>query len=141
MEIVFLNPVGWFFSQGISADEIQISCGLAQYKIKQGIINSNVFFIDGPKLLIRGKEQINLANETINSIYHLQKKNILSNAILPVSFDSDVPIKVTGHLANPTVEQAPLDSIEAKANRYVFAPIATVPREILGAVLDILGDG
>ena len=132
--------MGWFFSQGISANEIHISCGLAQYKIKHGIINSEVFFIDGPKLLIRGKEQINLANETINSIYHLQKKNILNHAMLPAVFDTDVPIKVSGHLANPTVEQAPLDSIESKANRYIFAPVATVPREVLGAVLDIFED-
>ena len=59
LELVFLNPLGWLFSYGISEDKIHITCGLADYEIKQGIIRSKVFFVDGPKLLIRGNTKIN----------------------------------------------------------------------------------
>jgi uncharacterized protein involved in outer membrane biogenesis len=74
-ELVFLNPLGWLFTYGIGDNKINISCGLAHYQIKQGIISSKVLLIDGPKLLIRGIEEINLARETINSLYNLEKKN------------------------------------------------------------------
>lgn len=140
-EIVFLNPMGWIFSQGIFfADEIQISCGLAQYKIKQGIIKSKILLVDGPKVLIRGKEEINLGRETINSFYNLQKKNIFSNALLPEAFSSNVPIIVRGNLVAPTVEQAPIEEVESQVGRYIFAPVATIPREVIGTVLDLFDD-
>jgi len=140
LEVVFLNPMGWIFSKGFSANEFQISCGLARYEIKQGIIRSKILLIDGPKLLIRGNEEINLANETINSLYNMQKKNVFETHMLPSFFTSSVPIRVSGDLANPTVEQAPLDSIEAKVDRYIFAPVVTIPQEVFGTMLDILDD-
>ena len=140
LEVVFLNPMGWVFSKGIVANEIYISCGLARYEINEGVIKSKVLLIDGPTLIVRGKEEINLGEETINSFYNLHKKNILDNTILLESFETDVPIKVTGNLANPTVEQAPLKSLEAKAERYILAPAALIPHELLGTALDILGD-
>lgn len=138
LEIVFLNPLGWVFSQGISENKIQISCGLVNYKIRQGIAKSKVLLVDGPKILIKGNQEINLGSETINSFYNLKKKNIFENSMIPSFFDTSVPVKVSGNLVDPLVEQAPLDSIESKAGRYIFAPATTIPRELLGTVFDMI---
>ncbi len=138
MELVFLNPLGWLFSYGFDNNEIEISCGLAQYQIKQGIIKSQIFIIDGPKLLTTGKSEINLPEETVNSRYHLQKKNIFNNTLMPSFLDNDVAIKIVGNLLNPSIEEVPLTSASAAADRYVFAPVVVIPREILGSVFDII---
>ncbi|WP_428354833.1 hypothetical protein [Methyloprofundus sp.] len=120
--------------------EILISCGLAQYSIKQGIAKSTLLLIDGPKLFLRGNEEVNLGKETINAYYNLQKKNIFENTLFLDSFNTHVPIKVSGNIIDPVVEQAPLESLESKASRYVFAPVATIPREVIATVLDIFED-
>jgi len=44
LELIFLNPLGWLFTHGIGDNKINISCGLAHYQIKQGIISSKVLF-------------------------------------------------------------------------------------------------
>lgn len=137
LELIFLNPLGWLFDQVITAKEIHISCGLARYQVNQGMIRSKVFLIDGPKLLIRGKTEINLANETINSLYNLEKKNIFDNAFVPTFATTSVPIKISGNLSHPTFEQAPLPSGISKADRYIFAPVAVIPQELLGTIFDI----
>lgn len=134
VELIFLNPLGWLFSHGFTEDEAYISCGLAQYKIKQGIIRSKIVLIDGPKLLVRGKAEINLAKETINSLYNLEKKKFFGNPLIPTIAKSSVPIKISGSLSAPTIEQAALSSVR-KAERYIFAPVATIPRELVGTLL------
>ena len=139
LELVFLNPLGWLFTHGIGDNKINISCGLANYQIKQGIISSKVLLIDGPKLFIRGREEINLARETINSLYNLNKKNIIERTLLPSFFDKGVPIRVTGNLASPVVEQAPISSVSSKAERYIFAPITIIPNELIETAFDFFG--
>ncbi|NOQ64056.1 MAG: AsmA family protein [Methyloprofundus sp.] len=137
LELVFLNPLGWLFSQGLIEDEMHISCGLARYQVKQGIVRSKIFLIDGPKLLVRGKTETNLAKETINSLYNLEKKNILDKTIIPTIRQSSIPIKISGSLSDPLFELAPLPSVISTADRYIFAPIVTIPQEVLGTVLGI----
>ena len=136
LELVFLNPLGWLFTHGIADNKIKISCGLAHYQIKQGIIRSKVLLIDGPKLLIRGIEEINLGRETINSLYNLDKKNFFESTLLPGFLHTSVPIRVTGNLAAPLVEQAPISSVRSKAERYIFAPITAIPNELIGTAFD-----
>ncbi len=137
LEMVFLNPLGWVFSHGINDNEFSITCGLARYQVKQGVVRSKLFLMDGPKLLVRGNAEVNLARETINSLYNLEKKNIFRNTFIPSLATTSVPIKITGSLANPDFELVNLSSIKSNADRYIFAPVATVPRELVGTVLDI----
>ncbi len=139
LELVFLNPLGWLFTHGIADNKIKISCGLAHYQIKQGIIKSKVLFIDGPKLSIRGIEKIDLAKETINSLYKLDKKNFFESTLLPGFLHTSVPIRVTGNLASPVVEQASISSMSSKAERYFFAPISTIPNELIGTAFGFFG--
>ena len=139
MELVFLNPLGWLFTHGIGDNKINITCGLANYQIKQGIIKSKVLLIDGPKLSIRGIEKINLARETINSLYNLDKKIFFESTLLPSFLHTSVPIRVTGNLAAPHIEQAPISSVRSKAERYIFAPITAIPNELIGTAFGFIG--
>ncbi|MCK5666964.1 MAG: hypothetical protein KAI17_25935, partial [Thiotrichaceae bacterium] len=126
----FLNPLGWLFTHGIGDNKINITCGLANYQIKKGVISSKVLLIDGPKLSMRGIEEINLATETINSLYTLDKKNIIESILRPGFSYNSVPIRVSGNLADPVVEQASISSVRSNAERYFFAPITTIPYEL-----------
>ena len=136
MALVFLNPLGWLFTHGVGDNKVHISCGLAHYQIKQGIIRSKTLLIDGPKLSLRGIEEINLASETINSLYNLDKKNIFESFLPPDFSYNNVPIRVSGNLADPVVEQAQISSVRSKAERYFFAPITTIPYELFETVFD-----
>lgn len=137
LELVFLNPLGWLFRHGISENEIQISCGLARYQVNQGIIRSKVFLIDGPKLLIRGNAEMNLSKETINSLYNLEKKDVFNNPLIPSIATTSVPVKVSGKLSDPDIELASLSSVKSITNRFIFAPVVTIPKELVGTAFDI----
>ena len=126
MALLFLNPLGWLFSYGINDNEVKISCGLSRYRLTQGIAKSEVLYLDGPKLMARGKGEINLANETIDLLINLEKKKLLYN--------TNVPIQVQGSLANPIFSQAPIDSPLLKADRYLFSPAVAIPEELLGTL-------
>ena len=132
MELLFLNPLGWLFSYGTSDNKFKISCGLARYQIKQGIAKSELLYIDGPKLTARGKAEINLGKETIDVLINLGKKKLL--------FNTHVPIQIQGNLADPMVSQAPIDSPMLKADRYLLAPAAAIPGELLGALWEFVDE-
>ncbi|BCG63194.1 MAG: hypothetical protein methR_P0888 [Methyloprofundus sp.] len=133
LELVFLNPLGWLFSLGVD-DEFKISCGLTRYQIKQGVIKSKIFLVDGPKLLIKGKTEVNLTTDSINSLYNVEKKNVFDNSIFPSFRATNVPIRVSGSFRNPIVKQAKMTSVESIADRYLFSPVTVIPQEVIGTL-------
>lgn len=126
LELLFLNPLGWLFSHGITGNELKISCGLARYKIHQGIANSEILYINGPKLVARGRSEINLKKETIDALANLEKKKLL--------FNTRVSLQIKGSLADPEVSEAPINSPILKADRYLLSPATAIPQELFGTL-------
>lgn len=129
LEIIFLNLIGWLFSYGISENEVTISCGMINFNVQQGIANTGLFVLDGPKLLVRGDGIIDLKKETIDYKVNLEKKKMLTN--------NRVPIQIKGKLSDPVIKQSRLSAFSS-LDRYVLSPVVEVPSELLGTLWGVV---
>lgn len=126
IDMLFLDFVDWLFTFGISKNETKITCAIASYKITQGIVNTEIFYLDGPKITARGEGTIDLGAEIIDTVINLEKKKLL--------FNSRTPIHIRGNLSDPTVLPIPYKQALLSVGGYIFAPFVTIPTEALGAV-------
>ena len=126
IDFLFLDFVDWLFTFGISKSDMDIICAIARYKIKQGVLDTEVFYLDGPKINVRGEGTINLGTEKIDTLINLEKKKFLLN--------SRTPIHILGTLSAPSVLPVPYKQAVLSVGGYIFAPFITIPAETLGAI-------
>ena len=89
------------------------------FDIDQGVMTSNLLFADGPRLAIEGTATVDLGQETIDmELSPEQKKRFVSNLSA---------IKVTGPLADPTVETSSTQAVAATVGAAVIVPQIVIP--------------
>ena len=123
---MFLDLVDWLFTFGISKKDMKINCAIARYKIKQGALDTELFYLDGPKITARGEGTVDLGTEKIDMVINLEKKKLLMN--------SRSPIRIRGSLSDPSVLPIPYKQAVLRVGGYIFAPYVAIPAEILGSV-------
>jgi hypothetical protein len=114
LTVVFVDVIGWTFNKATGAKYAEVECGVADYTIKQGIINTNGFFIDTPDIAIAGEGSIDLANETIDYVFLPRKKSRLIGRAEPVN--------VNGSLNDPSIKVIPLKSALTNYGTLFFSP-------------------
>ena len=107
-------------------NETQFDCAIANYTIKQGILNTDLLYLDGPKITVRGEGTVNLDTEAVDIIINLEKKKFLMN--------SRVPIHIWGTLPKPSVMPIPYKQAVLSVGSYIFTPFISIPVETLGSV-------
>lgn len=130
IDFLFLDFVDWLFTFGISKNETKINCAIVRYKINKGIMDTEVFYLDGPKIIARGEGTVDLGAEKIDVVVNLEKKRLLMN--------SRTPIHILGTLSDPSVLPIPYKQALLTVGGYIFAPFITIPAEALGAVGNLL---
>lgn len=130
IDALFLDIVDWLFTFGFDGNEAIIDCAMIRYDIKQGLVNTELFFLDGPELKARGTGTVNLKNETINAIFNLEKKRFL--------FNSETPILIKGTISSPDVTPVPHKQAIKGISSYLFAPFIGIPADTLGNVNKLL---
>ncbi|MCK5190187.1 MAG: AsmA family protein, partial [Methylococcales bacterium] len=130
IDAIFLDLIDWLFTFGVTKNETQFDCAIASYTIKQGILNTDLLFLDGPKITVRGEGTIDLDTEKIDIIVNLEKKRFLMN--------SRVPIHLWGTLPNPKVMPIPYKQAVISVGSYIFTPFVSIPFEALGSVGNLL---
>ena len=126
IDVLFLDLVDWLFTFGVSKNDMKINCAITRYKIKQGALDTELFYLDGPKITVRGEGTVDLGTEKIDAIINLEKKKLL--------FNSRTPIHIRGNLSDPTVLPIPYKQAIISVSGYIFAPFVTIPAEALGTV-------
>jgi uncharacterized protein involved in outer membrane biogenesis len=77
-------------------DRDEIRCGVAQFKIKDGLMNAETVTFDTQNVLIKGKGDIKLGPEELNLEIRGEPKKIRFTRLR-------TPIEVKGHLLKPSV--------------------------------------
>ena len=126
IDILFLDFVDWLFSFRVGRNEMEITCAIAHYKINKGVLNTEVFYLDGPKINARGRGTIDLDTEKNDIVINLEKKKFL--------LSSRTPIHIRGTLSDPSVSSISYKEAVLSVGSYIFAPFITIPVESLGAV-------
>ncbi|MCK5189247.1 MAG: AsmA-like C-terminal region-containing protein, partial [Methylococcales bacterium] len=130
IHVIFFDLVDWLFTFGVTRNETRFNCAIASYKIKQGILKTDILYLDGPKLFVRGEGTVDLNTEIVDIIINLEKKRFLRN--------SRIPISIRGTLPNPKVTAIPFRQAAVRVSSYVFTPFISIPLEALGAVGKLL---
>lgn len=126
IDVMFFDLVDWLFTFGVTRNETRFDCAIASYTIKQGKLKTDILYLDGPKLFVRGEGTVDLNTEIVDITVNLEKKRFLRN--------SRVPISIRGTLPNPTVMAIPYKQAIISVSSYVFAPFISIPLEALGSV-------
>jgi hypothetical protein len=114
LNLIFVDVVGWTFNKAVGAKYAKIECGVADYTVKQGIINTNALYLDTPNIAVAGEGTVDLGNETIHYTFLPNKKTKLIHKADPV--------KIGGTLSNPSVSVIPLKTAATKYGTLFFAP-------------------
>jgi hypothetical protein len=130
IDAMFLDLIDWLFTFGLTKNETKFDCAIAAYTIKQGMLNTDILYLDGPKLTVRGEGTVDLNSEKVDVIVNLEKKKFLMN--------SRVPIHIWGTLPKPVVMPIPYKQAVVSVSSYIFAPFISIPAETLGSVGKLL---
>ena len=130
LNLIFVDIIGWTFNKTIGAEYAEVECGVAEYTVKQGIIDTTAFYLDTPNIAVAGEGSINLANETIDYTFLPRKKTKLIH--------SADPVNVKGPLSDPSVSVIPLKSAVTKYGSLFFAPYLFVGITAAELVTDTL---
>jgi hypothetical protein len=114
LKLIFVDVVGWTFNKTLGAKYAKIECGVADYTVKQGVIDTTALYLDTPSIAIAGEGTVDLGNETIDYTFIPKKKTKLVS-------QAD-PVKVGGTLSDPSVSVIPLKSAATKYGTLFFAP-------------------
>ncbi len=114
LDLVFLDFVGWTVSKVARDKYVDVECGVADFSIKDGTMDTKGLFIDVKAISIAGEGTIDLANEEIDYVFLPKKKsNIFNNAD---------PVNIKGPLNNPSVTTLPVKSAIITYGTLFFAP-------------------
>lgn len=106
-----------------AGDRAQIRCGVAQFDIKDGLMNAQNVTFDTQNVLIKGKGDIKLGPEELNLQIKGEPKKIRLTRVR-------TPIEVKGHLMKPSVGVDIASTVKqgaiAAALGTVLTPIAAV---------------
>jgi uncharacterized protein involved in outer membrane biogenesis len=119
LQLLFVDIVGWVSNQAKQRYE-NVYCAIADYRIRQGLVTTNAFFINMKTITIAGEGTIDLGNEQIDYTFLPRKKSRLI-----VSAD---PVTIKGPLNDPSIKALPIRSAALTFGTLIFAPYIFVGR-------------
>ena len=114
VDMLFVDLIGWTTTQVSTEKYAPLTCGVADYSIRDGVVSTNAFFLDTNRISITGDGSIDLVNERIDYVFLPHKK---SRVIIKAD-----PVKVKGPLNNPSVAAIPWKSAATTYGGLLFAP-------------------
>ena len=114
LDLIFLDFVGWTYARVKRDKYVDVNCGVADFTIKDGIIDTKALFIDSKTISIAGQGTIDLANEQIDYVFLPKKKSKLIKKADPVN--------IKGPLNNPSIQAIPWKTAATTYGSLFFAP-------------------
>jgi hypothetical protein len=122
IDLVFLDVAGWAWKKATKQTYYNIDCGVADYRIDEGVVSTKALILDSHAITITGGGTIDLGGEKIEYVLLPKKKSVLINKAEPV--------KIEGPLNNPKVKTMPWKSAAITAGKIggiIFAPFIFIP--------------
>jgi len=114
LDLVFVDLIGWSTSKVTGEKYTDLDCGVADYRVKDGILSTNALFLDSKNIAIVGEGDIDLGDEKIDYVFLPRKKSRLIHRADPVN--------VQGPLRDPSVKVIPWKSAVTTYGGLFFAP-------------------
>ena len=117
--LLFVDVVGWATDLKAQQRYDRVNCGVGDFSFRQGVVDTNAFFMDMDHITIAGEGTIDLGQERIDYVLIPRKK---SRLILKAE-----PVDVKGPLNDPNITAIPVKSLALQAGKLgtlLFAPYA-----------------
>ena len=118
VDLLFIDIAGWAASKISDSKYMDITCGVFDFAVKNGVATTRAFFLDTKNITITGDGEIDLGKEKVNYVFIPKKK---SRVILKAE-----PVKVKGSLMDPSVSAIPVRSAALTFGTLFFAPYVFV---------------
>jgi hypothetical protein len=132
LDLLFVDLVGWV-SNMARQRYVDVNCGIADYEIRQGVVQTNAFFIDTKRITIAGDGAIDLGKEEIDYTFIPRKKSRLIGKAEPVT--------LKGPLNDPSIRAIPVKSAALTFGTLIFAPYVFAGMVASEYASERLGDG
>lgn len=117
-DLIFVDLVGWTVGKAKGEKYVDVTCGVADYTINQGVVSTNAFLIDTKSITVTGQGTIDLGNEQVDYVFLPKKKSRLIHKADPVN--------LKGPLNAPKVTVIPWKSAATTYGTLLFAPYVFV---------------
>ncbi len=120
------DTIGWFFTGGALKDETRFDCVMGDFKIGDGVIQSDSLFAESDHLVANGNTSIDLRNFTVDAAITPRSKRR--------AFQIPGTIKINGPLDDPSIT-TPALAVGADA----YAQVIMIAPSVAIGVLDQTG--
>lgn len=131
VDLLFVDIAGWAASKINDSKYLDITCGVADFAVKNGVASTRAFFLDTKNIAITGDGDIDFGKERVNYVFIPKKK---SRLILKAE-----PVKVKGPLLDPSVTAIPVKSAALTFGTLLFAPYVFVGLTASGYIKEKFG--
>lgn len=133
LNLVALDVLGWTISRaGMRESTAQISCLLARFEVNAGIIQTQAFFLESPRMRLTGTGEVNLGEETLDVTLVPDHRRTL--------WASATPVRLQGSLAAPSVTAIPLNAVGRDVAGFLLIPQFYIPARALGYLFRTVAD-
>ena len=120
LDLLTLDILGWAYRTRVRERTGHIDCLVASFNLNDGLATSETVFLDGPTMILNGKGDINLRDETIDLVLLPKQKKKM--------FSTTSPIVIKGPLTDPAIRAVPSASAALDYGGIVFAPYIFIPK-------------
>ena len=123
IDLVFWDVAGWAWKKATNQRYYDLGCGVADYRIEEGVISTRAFILDAEHITITGGGTIDLGGEKVEYFFVPKKKS------LKIIQKAD-PVNIEGSLSDPKVKTIPWKSAAITAGKVggiIFAPFIFIP--------------
>ena len=122
-DLVFWDVAGWAWKKATDQRYYDITCGVADYTIEEGVISTKALILDAKHITITGGGTIDLGQEKVDYFFVPKKKSLKF-------IQKADPVNIEGPLNDPKVKTIPWKSAAITAGKVggiIFAPFIFIP--------------
>jgi hypothetical protein len=134
VDYLSVDILGWSLGKIDRQDRyVNLNCVLADFDIKDGVLDSTLLAADGPHLAIEASLTIDLGAETIDAVFLPKQKRKI--------FASVSPVRLSGDMRSPDVRAIPAKEAAKNIGALVLIPYVAIPVAIFGKFWSSVDDG
>lgn len=123
IDLLGVDLFGWVLSSTLGREnKLKLDCGIMRLKAEQGLLTTELLFLDGQSVTVSGEGNVNLREETIDVSIYPKKKNRFWAKVAPV--------KVSGPLTSPTGSPV-VGAAMGAATATEYAGLALAPQVVI----------
>jgi uncharacterized protein involved in outer membrane biogenesis len=96
IDLLAFNTVQLLMATVVSKKHTTIDCGIAKFKVRNGVATSDTLFVRTPKMIAAGTGHLDFTDETLDILFNTESKGLL--------FKKKAVLRIHGPMKHPKVD-------------------------------------